>query len=230
LFVFQIVATLIDVKNESNFGRVLSKKLNCKIWVEESYTTGFDDLFDALPTGRYILYATPLNIPQPGGWRLLHKARGLQMVPEHSYTPTPISASIVPLQEEHIGQMMQLAELTKPDPFGPRTIKFGYYYGIFEEGPLAAMTGQRLHPERFSEISAVCTHPHHRGKGYAFALVQHQITLIRKQGKTPFLHVRRDNRRAIALYQRMGFIVSRPMNFYFMMRRSRRQAVIRRLR
>ncbi|HVG42779.1 MAG TPA: GNAT family N-acetyltransferase, partial [Chitinophagaceae bacterium] len=68
---------------------------------------------------------------------------------------------------EHVEQMMQLATLTKPGPFGPHTIDFGYYYGIFEEGKLVAMTGQRLHVAHFTEISAVCTHPDHLGKGYA---------------------------------------------------------------
>jgi predicted GNAT family acetyltransferase len=81
-----------------------------------------------------------------------------------------------------------------------------------------AMTGQRLHPQQYTEVSAVCTHPDHLGNGYASALVQHQVQLILQQGKTPFLHVREDNSRAIALYERLGFSISRNMNFYFMRR------------
>ena len=112
--------------------------------------------------------------------------------------------------------MINLARLTKPGPFGKKTIDFGYYFGIFENEKLVAMTGQRLHVQNFTEVSAVCTHPDHVGKGYANTLLQHQLQLILQQGQHPFLHVRDDNQRAIALYERLGFVVSRAMNFYFM--------------
>ncbi|MDQ3279646.1 MAG: GNAT family N-acetyltransferase, partial [Bacteroidota bacterium] len=120
-----------------------------------------------------------------------------------------------------ISSMMALAALTKPGPFGLRTIEFGHYYGIFEGEQLVAMTGQRLHPLGFTEVSAVCTHPDYAGRGYAAALVQHQVGLILRQGQTPFLHVRKDNERAIALYERLHFTFSGNMNFYFMKRRTR---------
>jgi predicted GNAT family acetyltransferase len=126
--------------------------------------------------------------------------------------------SPVPLDKHFAAEMVELAKLTKPGPFGLRTIEFGHYYGIFDQDKLVAMTGQRLHPQQYTEVSAVCTHPDHLGKGFASALVQHQVQLILQQGKTPFLHVREDNSRAIALYERLGFSISRNMNFYFMRR------------
>jgi predicted GNAT family acetyltransferase len=110
--------------------------------------------------------------------------------------------------------------LTKPGPFAMRTIEFGYYHGIFDRDKLVAMTGQRLHPGHYAEVSAVCTHPDHLGKGYAAALLLHQLAIIRRQGKIPFLHVRADNDRAIALYERLGFRENGPMNFYFLTKRS----------
>lgn len=185
---------------------------------DEDYKKGFDDLFELLPAGRNILYATPRFIQEPKGWTLLHEVKGLQFVFATTIqTPLP-GFTPVPLQEEHVAQMMQLAALTRPGPFGSRTIDFGHYFGIFENGQLAAMTGQRLHAERYSEISAVCTHPDYLGKGYATALVHHQANLILQQDRLPFLHVREDNVRAVSLYQRLGFSVRGPMNFYFMRR------------
>ena len=81
------------------------------------------------------------------------------------------------------------------------------------------MTGQRLHVNNYTEISAVCTHPDHLGKGFAAALMQHQLNLILNHDQIPFLHVRAENSRAIALYERLGFKVNREMNFYFMKKR-----------
>jgi ribosomal protein S18 acetylase RimI-like enzyme len=177
---------------------------------------GFDELYDLLPAGRGILYASPREIEQPKGWQLKVVLKGLQFLypPENKVDEVPIA--LVPLSAEHVEEMVQLATLTKPGPFSTRTIEFGHYHGIFENNRLAAMTGQRLHAGDHTEISAVCTHPDFLGKGYAAALMRHQLTLILSQNQIPFLQVRADNSRAIALYERLGFKQNRVMNFYFM--------------
>jgi ribosomal protein S18 acetylase RimI-like enzyme len=185
---------------------------------EEGYPKGFEELYELLPSGRNILYAIPQPIDRPGGWQLLHEIKGVQMVYNTVSNALQHTFSPIPLDKRHAAEMVELAKLTKPGPFGLRTIEFGHYYGIFEQDKLVAMTGQRLHPQPYTEVSAVCTHPDHLGKGYASVLVQHQVQLILQQGKIPFLHVREDNSRAIALYERLGFSISRIMNFYFMRR------------
>jgi ribosomal protein S18 acetylase RimI-like enzyme len=187
---------------------------------EDGYDNGFGDLHDLLPDGRNILYATPEHITEPKGWQLLQKIEGLQFIFDISYNTIPLTFSPVRLDEQHIEQMMQLAKLTKPGPFGPRTIDFGHYFGIFDKEKLVAMTGQRLHVQQFTEVSAVCTHPGYLGKGYAAALIQHQLHLIRQKEQTPFLHVREDNLRAIELYKRIGFKIRGTMNFYFLKKES----------
>ena len=180
---------------------------------------GFDELYNKLSPGREILYATPLMMKEPGGWEVLVEIKGLQFVFDMEWKSVELSINPVPLGNKNIEEMVQLAALTKPGPFGPRTIEFGHYHGIFAGGRLAAMTGQRLHVAHYSEISAVCTHPDHLGKGYAASLIRHQLNLIHSQGQRAFLHVREDNERAIALYHRLGFKINRVMNFYFMKRR-----------
>jgi len=183
---------------------------------EEGYEKGFDDLYDMLPPKRGVLLNNPEKMKIPSNWKILMDIAGVQMI-HRKLVPYDFSKlNIVPLNKEHIGEMVALAGLTKPGPFASRTIEFGYYHGIFEDGKLVAMTGQRMHVDKFSEVSAVCTHPDYLGKGYATALTQHQLNLIYEQGYQPFLHTRGDNDRAIQVYERLGFEISRPMNFYFL--------------
>lgn len=183
------------------------------------YTNGFSELFKLLPAGRRILYATPEPVATPDNWELIAWIPGLQFVYQGTAMPSPPAITPEPLNKSHIKEMIELVRLTKPGPFDSRTIEFGYYHGVFVKGKLAAMTGQRLHPGPYSEISAVCTHPDHLGKGFAAALITHQLRLILTKGQQPFLHVRGDNERAIGVYERLGLKVSREMHFYFMKRR-----------
>ena len=185
---------------------------------DEDNKNGFAELHELLPQGRKILYAIPSPITAPKDWELLVDIKGLQFVYEGVTGIKNNFSNVILLNETHIGQMVELAELTKPGPFGSGTINFGHYYGIFDNEKLVAMTGQRLHVENYTEISAVCTHPDYTGKSYASTLLQQQLQLILQQGNHPFLHVREDNERAIALYHRHGLIISRPMHFYFMKR------------
>lgn len=183
---------------------------------EAGYEKGLADLHALLPPQRGILYATPLSFLPPKEWTVAAAVEGLQFVYRDNTITEDPSFQPIHLQGSHVPAMLELTSLTQPGPFGPRTIEFGHYYGVCERGKLVAMTGQRLHVQNFSEISAVCTHPDALGKGYATALIRHQVALILKQGKTPFLHVRANNHRAIAVYERLGFTVQGPMNFYFL--------------
>lgn len=181
---------------------------------------GFRELYYFLPVGRKILYATRNTFNEPDGWQLSTEIKGLQFVFTAKQMVANNSLQLVALQKNHVDEMVALARLTKPGPFDKRTIEFGFYYGIFENDRLVAMAGQRLHVYNYTEISAVCTHPDHLGKGYASVLIQQQLNIIRNNGQIPFLHVRDDNKRAIALYERLGFTKNGAMNFYFMTRKN----------
>ncbi len=172
------------------------------------------ELYDLIPLNRRV--AIPANIPLkiPGYWKLIDTVVALQMVFDKSQLGEVNNSNIVSLQTEHVPVMIALTQLTRPGPFLKRTIEFGNYKGIFNSGRLVAMAGQRMHPYNFAEISAVCTHPDHRGKGYGRLLINNQVHQIIKESNIPFLHVRADNENAIKLYKRLGFTVRSEMNIY----------------
>jgi len=153
-------------------------------------------------------------------WKLIQPMDVTQMVYEHTVNifTTRNSPLIVPLSEDHVPQMIELTALTKPGPFLQQTIRFKNYFGIFIEGRLAAMTGQRMHPRPYMEVSAVCTHPDFRGLGYAKALMLHVMKIILDNSFTPFLHVLSNNSNAIELYKMIGFR-TREQIFVDMIRR-----------
>jgi ribosomal protein S18 acetylase RimI-like enzyme len=202
--------------NGNNIVKYFDQEVSPFVGFEEGYSNGFNELYEMLPAGRKILYANPSPIEHPKGWEVQHAIKGLQFMYENRSAIKKNFSDIKILTNENVEEMITLARLTKPGPFDVRTIDFGYYHGIFENNKLVAMTGQRLHVENYSEISAVCTHPDHTGKGYAHRLLLHQLQIILQNEQIPFLHVREDNARAIEIYERIGFKTSRPMNFYFM--------------
>lgn len=155
------------------------------------------------------------------GWDRIGGAPLVQMVCENGHgSATPNgSADIVELGVRDSPEMVALTTLTKPGPFGTRTHELGYYIGIRQEGRLVAMAGERLKVPGFTEVSAVCTHPDYLGRGYAGALMTKVMRRIRERGETPFLHVRADNARAIALYERLGFAI-RHRGYFAVLRRS----------
>jgi ribosomal protein S18 acetylase RimI-like enzyme len=118
--------------------------------------------------------------------------------------PAEPNQSFRKLTQADVPEMLALTKLTEPGPFLSRTIELGAYYGIHDSGSLVAMAGERLHLTGFTEVSAVCTHPNFRGRGYGNALMSTVISGILNRGETPFLHVKTDNP-ALALYKKLGF-------------------------
>jgi predicted GNAT family acetyltransferase len=75
-----------------------------------------------------------------------------------------------------------------------------------------SMAGERLQVSNYTEISAVCTHPDHPGKGYARRLLLLHINRLLSASRIPFLHVKKDNLSAIGLYESVGFKTSRLLH------------------
>lgn len=172
------------------------------------------EMFDLAPSNRRVVIPTIKDLKIPRYWKLIDTVKVLQMIFNQPAPASDISPVIVPLVIEHVPQMIALTQLTQPGPFLQRTIEFGNYKGIFNSGELVAMAGQRMHPYNYVEISAVCTHPDHTGKGYGRSLINDQSHKIIEEGNIPFLHVRANNEHAIKLYKHLGFTVRSRMNIY----------------
>ncbi|HEY1577756.1 MAG TPA: GNAT family N-acetyltransferase [Terracidiphilus sp.] len=144
----------------------------------------------------------------PFGWSLFRGGNLIQMICRvPSLVETRNFAAGVKLRRlgaNDVPAMIELATLTEPGPFRERTIELGNFYGIFEGDRLLAMTGQRMRIPGFVEVSAVCTHPEVRGRGYAGILMSEVIRDIAAEGATPILHALAENP-AVRLYERLGF-------------------------
>jgi predicted GNAT family acetyltransferase len=157
--------------------------------------------------------ALPLAIMPtlPQGWTLVRRVDSAQMVWNGS-EPPPVNHRIEDLNISQVDEMLALVELTKPGPFLRQTPELGTYLGIRKSGQLVAMAGERLRPLGHTEISAVCTHPEFRGRGYGSLLVSSLIQAITRRDEIPFLHVRTENVGAIRVYEKLGFKTRRVIN------------------
>jgi len=153
------------------------------------------------------------------GWERIAGAPMLEMVYENGSLPSESEIEWQELGPKDSPEMVELATLTKPGPFGSRTHELGTYLGVRREGKLVAMAGERLKIPGYTEVSAVCTHPDHTGKGYAQALMSEVMRRIVGRGETPLLHVREDNHRAVRVYEKLGFRKRVLMHFAVIRRR-----------
>jgi ribosomal protein S18 acetylase RimI-like enzyme len=145
---------------------------------------------------------------RPSGWSLVRGGELTQMVCSTARNTERdklgSGAILRTLGVADVSAMLELTTLTEPGPFRERTIELGNFYGIFEGDRLLAMAGQRMRVPGFVEVSAVCTHPDARGRGYAGILMREVMRDIFAEGATPFLHAFADNP-AVQLYEKLGF-------------------------
>jgi predicted GNAT family acetyltransferase len=122
--------------------------------------------------------------------------------------------NITTLTHEHSSTLFELVNAVQPGYFKNKTALLGNYYGIFKNGELIAVAGERMKMFDFIEVSAIVTHPQHTGKGYAKQLIAHTVNNIFIKNKTPYLHVLENNFTAIKLYEKLGFITRRKISFW----------------
>jgi ribosomal protein S18 acetylase RimI-like enzyme len=141
----------------------------------------------------------------PDGWQAVQAFDLAQMIEERVTGADCPEA--MPLGAADVPEILELVAQTEPGPFLTRTIELGDYLGIRRDGELVAMAGERFHLDGWTEISAVCTRPDHRGQGLASQLMSALIAGIKRRSERAFLHVMSTNTGAIRLYEELGFRV-----------------------
>ncbi|MCB4767181.1 GNAT family N-acetyltransferase [Ancylobacter sp. Lp-2] len=157
--------------------------------------------------GESVVFAEAGEVALPAGLSPASVAEAVQMVAEPLAMPLPaaaVDARIAPLGPSDAAEMLELATLTRPGPFGLKALSLGGFWGVRLDGRLAAMAGERLRQPGFTELSGVCTHPDFRGRGLARSLSLFVAAGIAARGDTPYLHAYAGNA-AIRLYESIGF-------------------------
>ncbi|HEV7227818.1 GNAT family N-acetyltransferase [Brevundimonas sp.] len=158
-----------------------------------------------------LVEAAPVALPV--GARAVVQPACVQMVLDALTPSRGPEPAWIDLVEADAPDMLALATLTEPGPFFRRTHLLGGFVGVRIDGRLAAMAGERMKPEGFTEVSGVCVHPDFRGRGLAGALIRIVADRILARGETPFLHAYAGKPEALALHRSVGFEVRRPMIF-----------------
>ncbi len=142
--------------------------------------------------------------PLPAGWRIVEEVQLVQYDGAALATAPDDEAEV--LGPRNVDEILDLVTRTRPGPFERRTVELGLYLGLRDDaGRLIALAGERLHPPGWTEISAVCTDPAHRGTGLATRLIRAVGHHIRSRGEVPFLHTSAGNTGARAVYEHLGF-------------------------
>jgi ribosomal protein S18 acetylase RimI-like enzyme len=171
------------------------------------------ELHGLLAPGEFVwLFGT--HYPQLPELRNEGSLECLQMVLSVEMAARSSQAELHRLNATHSDAMVALTDIAFPGFFRSHTYEMGTYYGAWqdsesESGKLIAMAGERLVLDGYAEISGVCTHPEHRGKGLAASLIERVARDHVEQGVVSFLHVAAANTNAIDLYRRLGFAETR---------------------
>ncbi len=171
--------------------------------IEAPTSRALDDLRTLLAPDESV-WIVDYGRPVPG----LNVVDGLdcvQMVLPADADLPPQSRELEPLGAADAHEMVALTDVAFPGFFRSHTYRMGAYCGLRVDGELVAMGGERLRLEGYPELSGICTHPAHRGRGLASDVIGHLVRRHRRDGLCSWLHVGAPNTRAIDLYRSLGF-------------------------
>lgn len=187
--------------------------------IEANTADSLAELTQLLAPGEttYLLGEKPTETP---GLRWDGVVSCLQMLfpPYHPIPDARHAFVIEELSCANSAEMLGLIAIAYPGYFREETCRMGRYFGVREDDRLVAMGGERIVLEAdgltWREISGLCTHPEHTGRGYGTALLHYIIGKQRELGAMSWLHVVETNQHAIALYHRLGFQTLRRVELH----------------
>ena len=154
-----------------DFARRFSPEIGPLAAARDDNPQSLEALAELIPIAGTLILLQADEIVLPPCVNIVMTALGVQMVAKKlEPMPNGLNSRIEKLTERDVPAMVALATLTKPGPFEAGTSRLGDFWGIRENGMLLAMAGERMKQAEYVEVSAVCTHPSARGKGYARAL------------------------------------------------------------
>ncbi len=181
--------------------------------VQEPTQQAAADLLDLVEPGERVGILSV--IPQRNAdWALVKEIEIHQYVWDRPQGEVEPDRAAVTLDEAHLDAMLELTALVYPAYFRSGTARLGHYVGIIEDERLCAMAGIRMAMDGYKELSAICTHPAHRGLGYASRLTRHLIHHVQYLSEVPFLHTESYNRAAKAVYEKLGFTLRQVLPFH----------------
>src|SRR5438067_12588824 len=134
--------------------------------IAEPNPAAFADLATDLPAGVEARLFRPREESTPDGCETISARPIIQMVFDRS-TARLVDrgeAEVFALAASDVPQMLALADIAKPGPFGAHTITLGNYVGVVdrETGRLVAMGGERFRLSSFVELRGIAVHPNAR--------------------------------------------------------------------
>lgn len=207
-----------DLAIGTGHARRIDPSIGLFVAVEDRSAASFDDLAALVAPGETVGMIETDAWPMPDAFRATGAYQLAQMIATDTVAG-PTLPDILPLTDADAPEMLALATLSRPGPFFAGTHRLGGYVGVRRDGALVAMAGTRLSLPGFVEVSAICTHPDFRGRGFGAALTRHLVAGIHARGEVPFLTSYVTNTGAIALYESLGFQTRREMTFATIERR-----------
>ncbi len=128
-----------------------------------------------------------------------------------------VKTDVIQLTEKDIADILELYKISYPGNwFDERMLATGKYFGIRKQNRLISVTGIHVYSQKYNvaALGNICTHPDFRGKGFGRAATAKLCKSLLQEIEYIGLNVKADNKRAISLYEKLGFeIVSSYLEF-----------------
>jgi RimJ/RimL family protein N-acetyltransferase len=142
-------------------------------------------------------------------YRLAARGRFLKMaLAEPSRLNNMDTGEVIQLGKADEKALTQMYDFAYPaNWFDPRMLETGCFFGVYREGQIISAAGIHVYSSRYraAALGNICTHPEHRGHGYAMKVTARLCKYLVQDVETIGLNVHAENHSAISVYTRLGF-------------------------